>query len=119
MECGEPLIDELRELRKVALVHVAEVRLPDVAIEPGELQPGLMGNVRSEVAEPDVVPVSPVEDVLRGIEGMHSNPIVPVVREADLLKTRKPADRLSRVVFGRIKARQLQSRLPRPPSVNS
>jgi len=115
MECGEPLLDELRKFRKVALVHVAEVRLTDVAVEPGELEPGLMGDVQSEVAEPHVVPISPVEDVLRGIEGMHSDTLVPVMREADLLQTGKPADWLSRVVFGRIKARQLQGGLPRPP----
>src|SRR6266851_5526833 len=115
MNCGESLIDELREFRKVALVHVAEVRLPDVAVESGELQSGLMADVRSQVAEPYVVPVSAVEDVLRGIEGMQSDALVPVVREADLLQTWKPADRLAGVVFGRIKARQLQRRLPRPP----
>src|SRR5262249_59539811 len=74
-----------------------------------------MGDVRSEVAEPQVVPVSPVKDVLRGVEGMQGDALVPIVRESDLLQTRKPADRLSRVVFGRVKARKLQGRLPRPP----
>src|SRR5262249_28091510 len=62
-----------------------------------------------------VVAVSAVEDVLRGIEGVQSNAPVPVVRQTDLLQARKTADGLARVILGRVKARELQRRLPWPP----